>query len=120
MPLRIKPHTAQLQAPRLSTTDKGEALPVGHVPDGPRVACAIAPISTEAAFSRYGVEVKGGYQLLCELEDAPQLPLGTLIWWAQGGKWLKVAAPPQENLAHPLTQHAKVLLSLAPLRGGKP
>ena len=58
--------------------------------------------------------------MLCEIEDAKYLTIGTLIWWAQGEEWLKVAAPPQRFMSSLLTQHAQVLLAKAQLRNGAP
>lgn len=119
MPLQIKPHQARIFPPRKGKTDAGEMLPLDHLPDGPRIACNIRPVSSDFAFRAWGVELKDGYQMLCEIEDDSELVFGALVWWEEGKLWLKVEAR-QQNLASPLTQHTQVALSKMQLREGRP
>lgn len=119
MPLQIKPHQARIFPPRKTKTDAGEMLPLDHLPDGPRIGCNIRPVSTDFAFRAWGVELKDGYQMLCEIEDGKALVFGGQVWWEEGGLWLKVEAV-QENLASPLTRHTQVALSKMQMREGRP
>jgi hypothetical protein len=119
MPLQIKPHTARIFPPRKGKTDAGEMLPLEHLPDGPQIACNIRPVSSEQAFRQWGVEVKEGFQMLCEVEDGKELAFGALAWWEEGDLWLKVLAS-QESLASPMTRHTQVILSKMQVRDGRP
>jgi hypothetical protein len=119
MPLQIKPHTARLFPPRKAKTDAGEMLPLEHLPDGPRIGCNIRPVSTDFAIRQWGVELKDGYQMLCEVEDGKEAVFGALVWWDEGKLWLKVEAA-QEMLASPQTRHTQVALSKMQMRDGRP
>jgi hypothetical protein len=75
MALKFRPHTWTVQV----GTQPGSVVPQYGSPQ--TVRGQISGISSETAFSQFGVEVTRGFELLCNIADATYHKVGYKVTW---------------------------------------
>lgn len=110
--LAFKPHSVTVQAIEEDidavTGEVGVSL-LGTASSA--ILCKVEPISSDAAFKAFGVDIDRGFRLMCELADADTFELNARVNWSAGGLTLRVASLPRSfRSAIGITDHATVLL----------